>query len=360
MMQHDFKNPLHRPDKAPPTAHDEQYPLEQLPNPLYGKFPDSTSQVGSKRDSQTSLEDVTPQSRLDTFPYIMDGENVISNSSTPHHQQRERVKHVVYETADINVHGKPARAEDSMYETADKVCGKPAEVVNGTVDKVCGKSAGVVNGMHETADKVRGKPAGVEDSMYETVDNVHGKPMKAEDGMYETVDNVCGKSAGVKNVGYETADNMCGKPARAEGGKKESGVVIQGEDIKTSGATANVYNDIVSGKKLTDAKVSSDTSAVYDYIQTSNTSAFYDVIKVAETPPLYDDITTSKSLPSATDNYEYNDIKDPGKASTEAAAMPNSHDTFTCSGQEEQPFDDEVYNAPFSSPPPRAGFIPST
>ena len=354
MMQHDFKNPLYGPGKAPATAHttnDEQYPLEQLlevPNPFYGEFPDSTSQVGSKRGSQTSLEDVNPRSRLDTFPYIMDGENVISNSSTPHHQQRERVKHVVYETADINVHEKPARAEDGMYEMADKVCGKPA---------------GVVNGMYETADKVRGKPGGVENGMYETANKVRGKPMKAENCMYEMADNVCGKSAGVKNVGYETADNVCGKPARAEGGKKESGVVIQGEeydDIKTSGTTANVYDDIVSGKKSTDAKVSSDTSAMYDDIQTNNTSAFYDVIKVAETPPLYDDVTMSKSLPSATDNYEYDDIKVPGKASTEAAAKPNSHDTFTCSGHEEQPFDNEVYNAPFSPPPPGASFIPST
>ena len=223
-MQHDFKNPLYGPGKAPATAHttnDEQYPLEQLlevTNPFYGEFPDSTSQVGSKQGSQTSLEDVTPQSRLDTFPYVMDGENVISNSSTPHHQQRERVKHVVYEMADINVHEKPVRA---------------------------------VNGMYATVDKVRGKPGGVEHGMYETADKVHGKPMKAEDGMYEMADNVCGKSAGVKNVRYETADNVCGKPARAEGGKKESGVVIQGEeydDIKTSGTTANVYDDIVSGK----------------------------------------------------------------------------------------------------------------
>ena len=59
----------------------------------------------------------------------------------------------------------------------------------------------------------------------------------------------------------------------------------------------------------------------------------------------------SKSLPSTTDNYEYDDIKGgPGKPSSEAAAKPNSCDASTYSVQEEQPFDDDVYNVPFSPP----------
>ena len=327
-LQHDFKNPLYGPGIAPATAHttnDEKYPLEQLvevPNPFYGEFADSASQTASKRGSLTSQEDGASRLRLDTFPYVMDGgENVTSESSrTPLHQQRERVKPVVYDTVNIDVPGKPTTAEDGMYETADNVCGKPT---------------------------------GVENRMYATADKVHGKPMGAEAGMYETADNMCGKSTGVEEIRYEMADNVCGKPAKAEGGKKESGMVIQGEeydDIMTSGATANVYDDIMSGKKSTDAQVSGDTSAMYDDVQTSNVSAFHNVLKVAEAPPLYDDITTSKSLPSTTNNYEYDDIKGPGKPSSEAAAKPNSCDASTYSVQEKQTFDDDVYNAPFSPP----------
>ena len=49
---------------------------------------------------------------------MMDGENIISGSShIPLHQQKERVKHVVYEMTDINVHGKPAKANDGKKES---------------------------------------------------------------------------------------------------------------------------------------------------------------------------------------------------------------------------------------------------
>lgn len=226
----------------------------------------------------------------------MDGaENATSNASTPYHQQRERVKHVVYEMADI-ASGKPTRAEDGLYDTADNVC---------------------------------------------------GKPVIAENGM------------------YDTADKVCGKPVRAEDGKK--GVALQGEEydeIKTSGATAAVYDDIVSGKKLTDVKMSDNTSAtVYDDILTNNTSALYDDVKVAETAPLYDEVVkTSKppSVPTATGIDEYDDIiKGPEKASSGAAAKPSNTNAFTYTGKGEQPFDNEVYNAPYPPPdsqPPVANF----
>ena len=98
------------------TMNDEQ--LLEVPNIHHGEFPDSVSQTASKRGSLTSLEDITPRLRLDTFPYVMDGEDIVSGSShIPLHQQKERVEHVVYEMTDTNVHGKPAKANDGKKES---------------------------------------------------------------------------------------------------------------------------------------------------------------------------------------------------------------------------------------------------
>ena len=119
--QRDFKNPIYGPASAPPatagTTNGEHYPLEQLldvPNPFYWKFTDSTSQDGSEQGFQTTSpnkeDDATaPRSRLDTFPYVMDRpDDTVSTASAINHQQREGVKPVVYEMADI-LCGKPMK-----------------------------------------------------------------------------------------------------------------------------------------------------------------------------------------------------------------------------------------------------------
>ena len=308
--QHDFNNPLYGPASAPPattgaTSPDEKYPMEQLlevPNPYYGEVSDSASREGgSKQGSQTSLDKDAPRSRLATFPYVMDGaENAVSNASTTctprHQQQRERVEHVVYETTDNIASGKSTKIENGMYDTADNVCGKPA---------------------------------------------------KAEDGM------------------YDTADNVCGKPMGTEGGKKEiAGVVPQGEehydDIKTGGATAATYDDVIVPDKKSSAgvKVSSGTAsaAVYDDILTSNTSTLYDDIQMAGIQALYDDVIKTTKLPSAVSvpavggsaSDEYDDVvKGPASG---AAAKPNNN--FS---EGEQPFDNEVYSAPYTTIPANPG-----
>ena len=303
--QHDFNNPLYGPASAPPattgtTNPDEKYPMEQLlevPNPYYGEVSDSASREGdSKQGSQTSLDNDAPRSRLATFPYVMDGaENAVSNASTTctprHQQQRERVKHVVYETTDNIASRKPTKIENSMYDTAD---------------------------------------------------NARGKPTKAEDGM------------------YDTADNVCGNPMGTEGGKKEiTGVVPQEEehydDIKTGGATGASYDDVIVPDKKSSAgvKVSSTggtaSAAVYDDILTSNTSALYNDIQIIGIQALYDDVIKTTKSPSAVSvptvgggSDEYDDIvKGPASG---AAAKPNNN--FS---KGEQPFDNEVYSAPYST-----------
>ena len=274
-----------------------------MPNPFYGEFTDSTSQVGSKRGSRTSLnkEDATsPRLRFDTFPYEMDrADDAVSTASTLNRQQRERIEPIVYEMADV-VSGKPSmKVENSMYDTADNVCGEPSKAIN---------------------------------------------------NMYDTADNICGKPSKIENNMYDTADNVCGRPVSADNGVS---LGAEYDDIKTGGASAATYDDIVlpSGKKSAGVnKVNGDnmSAAVYDDILTSNRD-----IKVAtETQALYDDIvkmSKSPSVPTATgNNDEYDDvIKGPGKPSSGTAAKLMSD-----SGEGAQPFDNEVYSAPY--PPPNS------
>ena len=193
----------------------------------------------------------------------------------------------------------------------------------------------------------------------------------------------------VKHVVYESADKVSGKLSmRAGGGKKEISGAVQGEeydDIKTCGVSATtVYDDVETCKMSADVKAS-NTSALYDDIQTSNASALYDDVKIPGTSALYDDVKTSKSLPSTNVEYddvktismtsglyddvkasksllssadnEYDDVKESGKALAKTAAKPNNSNPFTYSGQEEQPFDNEMYNAPFSPLPSGASFM---
>ena len=137
----------------------------------------------------------------------------------------------------------------------------------------------------------------------------------------------------------------------ADNGEKESARVVplgtEYDDIKTGGAAAATYDDIVllSGKKSAGVnKVNGDnmSAAVYDDILTSNR----DIKVVTETQALYDDVVkTSKSpsVPTATgNNDEYDDvIKGLGKPSSGTAAKLMSD-----SGKGAQPLDNKVYSAP--------------
>ena len=152
---------------------------------------------------------------------------------------------------------------------------------------------------------------------------------------------------------------MSGKPVSTDNGEKESaGVVPLGteyyDDIKTGGAAAATYDDIVvlSGKKSAGVnKVNGNnmSAAVYDDILTSNS----DVKVATETQALYDDVikmSKSPSVPTATgNNDEYDDvIKGPGQPSSAGTAAKLMSD----SGEGAQPFDNEVYSAPY--PPPNS------
>jgi hypothetical protein len=74
----------------------------------------------------------------------------------------------------------------------------------------------------------------------------------------------------------------------------------------------------------------------------------YDDIKVAGVQALYDDVIKTTTVPAAAGNDEYDDIiKGSEKPSSGAAAKPNTNDVFD---EGEQPFDSEVYSAPYSTP----------
>ena len=190
---------------------------------------------------------------------------------------------------------------------------------------------------------------------------------RVEHVVYETTDNIAsGNPMKIENSMYDTADNVCGKPVGTEGDKKEiTGVVPQGEehydDIKTGGTTAATYDDVIVPDKKSSAgvKVSGTggtaSAAVYDDIMTSNTSTLYDDIQMAGIQALYDDVIKTTKSPSTVSvpavgggSDEYDDVvKGPASG---AAAKPNNN--FS---KGEQPFDNEVYSAPYTTIPANPG-----
>lgn len=86
-------------------------------------------------DSQKTSPECIPRPRLNTFPYVlMDGDY---NPTTPGHPKRDRVEHVIYESADM-VSGKPSDADsiNAHKASASIQTGKSSSPDHGEYDDI--------------------------------------------------------------------------------------------------------------------------------------------------------------------------------------------------------------------------------
>ena len=110
-LKHDFDNPLYGPGGTKVTTEtlNNKYPLEQtleVPNLFYKEFRDPKSEAGSNRSSKSSLESgEISRPRLDTFPYVLDGEDSLKTNNIQ--QRRDRIVDIVYESTDKVSRGQP-------------------------------------------------------------------------------------------------------------------------------------------------------------------------------------------------------------------------------------------------------------
>ena len=149
-LRHDLENPIYTPSMANNTneANGTTFPLEQtleVPNPFYNDFRDPFE---TKSERSFTSQESGSRSRLDTFPYVMDGEELDRSSSKKSilMQKRERVANVVYESADITPRGAPKGASTTTTMTSwtpqkenddANVCGTATFYDNIQTDQMC-------------------------------------------------------------------------------------------------------------------------------------------------------------------------------------------------------------------------------